>query len=153
MTHYQPTLAEAKSYIYSVDLSSIVDKLVEREHWKRSDAMEACTLYRNYLFLQKKYADQSGRMPPSSDIDAVWHNHILDTQKYMQDCDKIFGSYLHHDPNLVMDGKPADNTAIQKLFETTQAYYFNEFGDYIYNVRKNRVKQFIRFMKLLFQKT
>ena len=33
----------------------------------------------------------------NGDMDTVWHCHILQTQKYTQDCLAIFGHYLHHE--------------------------------------------------------
>ena len=31
-------------------------------------------------------------------LDDYWHYHILDTRKYAQDCERLFGSLLHHYP-------------------------------------------------------
>jgi len=39
---------------------------------------------------------------PSKLIDRVWHCHLLDTQKYMKDCQLLFGSYIHHFPFYVI---------------------------------------------------
>ena len=40
---------------------------------------------------------------PSGVIDDMWHAHILDSELYHRHCEKIFGSYLHHNPNKVSD--------------------------------------------------
>ena len=47
MTNEIP-LQVAKDYIYSIDLSGIVEKLVYREGWLQSDAVATCKLYRNF---------------------------------------------------------------------------------------------------------
>merc|ERR1712032_1544424 len=31
-------------------------------------------------------------------VDLVWHEHILDTQQYKMDCQRMFGRYIHHAP-------------------------------------------------------
>ena len=36
------------------------------------------------------------RLPavPSKLVDLVWHEHVLDTQRYQRDCLKMFGKYV-----------------------------------------------------------
>lgn len=36
---------------------------------------------------------------PTAEIDEIWHNHILHTKNYMNDCNQIFGYYCHHTPS------------------------------------------------------
>jgi len=118
-----------RNYIFSIDFSMIIDKMVLREKWRRSDAEKACEMYRNFLFLNVKYSEHLP-LPPSDEIDEFWHHHILDTKKYIKDCEQIFGRYFHHYPYL---GKQEAN----KMFENTQALYHQEFGDYIYKIRRH----------------
>lgn len=35
------------------------------------------------------------------DIDQIWHVFLLYTQDYMEFCEKYFGEYLHHKPDVV----------------------------------------------------
>jgi hypothetical protein len=30
--------------------------------------------------------------------DLIWHEHMLDTKRYAQDCGRLFGRFLHHVP-------------------------------------------------------
>lgn len=136
-----PSLEQAKSYIYSLDLSPVIGKMVDHLGWNRREANETCQFYRNFLFLNKKYT-QCGPLPPSEDIDEFWHNHILDTEKYAQDCQFIFGKYFHHDPYFMMGKKEAKN--LQEPFGLLQRLHYEEFGDYIYQVRKNGIKRFFQ---------
>ena len=64
--------------------------------WSEEKSVETERLYRLFLKLCAKYPDKA--LPPSKDIDQFWHLHILDTSKYMQDCEDVFGQYLHHFP-------------------------------------------------------
>jgi hypothetical protein len=41
----------------------------------------------------------------------VWHAHILDTKKYMVDCQAIFGRFIHHVPNYGVHSKGENNVA------------------------------------------
>lgn len=143
-----PSIEEAKAYIDSIDFSQIIDKMVMKDKWKKRDAEKACELYKHFLYLKKKYQSSDDHLPPSEEIDEFWHNHILDTKKYMIDCDRIFGRYLHHYPYLGIDDK-TDMNDLQRFFEKTQELHYREFGDYIYNVRKRPLKQLQTFVKSL----
>ena len=52
--------------------------------------------YRNYLALAKAYPGVP--LMPCLDIDEVWHNHVLNTRRYHEDCMGYFGYMLHHNP-------------------------------------------------------
>lgn len=128
-----PSLLKAKEYIYTIDFSMIIEKMVNQDGWNKKSAIATCDLYRNFLFLNYKYPDH-GILPPSIDIDEFWHYHILDTQKYAKDCQTIFGRFIHHYPYLVMDHK-IDNDELNKAFEHLQALHTKEFGEPIYETR------------------
>jgi hypothetical protein len=78
-----PTLEEARKYIDSIDFSQIIDKMVQRDGWLKGDALKICAFYRNHLYLRKKYSS-THRMPPSVEIDEMWHYHILDIRPRQQ---------------------------------------------------------------------
>ena len=126
-------LEAAKQAIYAVDLSSVINRLVNIEKWKKQDAEAGTQQYRNYLFLRKKYPDLN--LPPSKDIDEVWHAHILHTEEYRDFCKKAFydqpDHYLDHHPHLAKEGSM---NRLKQLFEKTQDLYREEFGEYIYQI-------------------
>lgn len=134
-------LLAAKQYIDSIDFSQLIDKLITEHRWRKSDALAICQQYRNYLFLCKKYRGQH-KLPPSDDIDDFWHQHILDTNKYMHDCDIIFGDYYHHYPYFGIDGK-TDNQMLNDAFFDTQQLYQQEFG---ISLRRIRMHFFSRLL-------
>lgn len=87
--------------IAQLDLSPIAFKfmLEEKEAWKSdisTQARIAESQYRMFLVLNLLYPGE--RIVPTQLVDKFWHYHILDTQKYMADCDSIFGHYFHHFP-------------------------------------------------------
>lgn len=127
-------LAQAKQYINQIDFSSIIGKMVQRDGWLKSDALQVCALYRKYLFLRRKYSHQY-QLPPTKEIDTLWHYHILDTKKYREDCDAIFGEYHDHYPYFGFD-EYSDHVDLNKAFLDTQRLYSQEFdGEKIYTVR------------------
>ena len=40
---------------------------------------------------------------PSGLVDKAWHAHILDTQAYASDMDRLFGRFIHHTPSFEPD--------------------------------------------------
>lgn len=141
-----PILEDAKRYIYSVDFSNIISKLVAYEGWKLEEALSVSQLYRNFLFLKRKYGKQYP-LPPSKEIDKFWHNHILDTQRYHIDCLAIFGEYLHHYPYFGIDNK-TNIQDLEEAFSVTQMLHNKEFGSQLYQIRAESLikKAFIRFI-------
>lgn len=128
------SLDEAKNYIDQIDFSMIVDKVVSTTGWKRRHVEKLRDYYKNFLFLKKKYPDTDVKIPPTDEIDELWHAHILDTHKYFEDCNAIFGEYLHHYPYLGRDGK-SNLADVENSFKNMQELHKKEFGDYIYRVR------------------
>ena len=100
--------------------------------------------------MKKKYAAECGMLPPSEEVDEFWHNHILDTRKYKQDCEQIFGFYLEHYPYFGIDGK-TNRQDLDNAFAVVQRLHHQEFGDYIYEVRTNYFKLVYRILNLLIQ--
>jgi hypothetical protein len=134
-------IVEAKKQIQDLDLSMVANNMVIKQGWLKSEVEEACTLYRNFLFLNFKYPHKA--LAPSEDIDEFWHNHILDTRQYKIDCEKIFGRYLDHYPYFGIDGRTTmDN--LNDSFARTQELHMKEFG---YSITSVRYTKFCRLMR------
>lgn len=116
-------------YLQALDLGYIQRYMCSSAYtlprWSEEDADTAIHLYKRFLWLIYKYADQHP-IVPTKEIDEVWHNHILHTAKYMDDCQHIFGKYLHHLPS---DGSKEDFQQLVVNFEKTRELYFQEFGE------------------------
>ena len=66
------------------------------------DRIEKAELdYKRYLAITKATQFQP---VPNGDIDRFWHEHILDTRRYAEDCFELFGGFLHHYPYFGMRG-------------------------------------------------
>lgn len=126
-----------KKYIYAIDFSNIIEKLVGYHGWARKHANEACEFYRGFLFINYKY---DFNPPPSEEIDEFWHSHILDTEQYHRDTMGIFGHYLHHYPYMGIDGKTTASDMVSE-FDKLQRAYAKEFnGQQIYRIRGSIAK-------------
>ena len=90
--------------IDELDFSRIKAKLMHRREGvialRQIERAEAG--YRQFLKLAAKYPDAP--IVPSEEVDEFWHMHILDTQRYAADCERIFGYMIHHDPYSGLDG-------------------------------------------------
>jgi hypothetical protein len=114
--------------INSLNLDRIKLKLMHGqsgEGWDHARADAAEAEYRRFLYLTRKYPEE--RMAPSVEVDTFWHYHILDTVKYAEDCEQVFGAYLHHDPYVgIGEGSsPADQA---RAADRMREIYDAEFG-------------------------
>ena len=89
-------MKDSLNYIKFLDLQYIVNRVVKQFNWKTDHAEETVRKYKNFLTLHLLYPEF--KVVPTRAIDVVWHEHILHTQKYTEDCRKIFGDYFHHHP-------------------------------------------------------
>ena len=84
----------------SLDFSLQKRKMTETFGWHPDIVLDMENLYIKFLALHKTLwsFNLSFTIIPNRLIDEFWHAHILDTEKYMEDCNKIFGKYFHHFP-------------------------------------------------------
>lgn len=115
--------------IASLDLGCIKLKLMhptEGKGWSREKADEIETHYKRFLYLTETFDDTS--IVPTTEIDDFWHQHILDTSKYADDCQQLFGHFVHHFPYFGMRGDD-DANALMAAFAETKIIYHQEFGE------------------------
>jgi hypothetical protein len=83
-------------YISSLDLEAVAFKVCIDEGWSLDQVDQAEAEYRKFLQLIRRNSDDT--LAPSRMVDRFWHHHILDTKKYIDDCQSLFGEYIHHYP-------------------------------------------------------
>ena len=129
MTQACKSVAHTVAAIQALDLDPIKLKLMDPEEgqgWSReyTDRMEVA--YKRYLTLLAKFPDET--IAPTKDVDKFWHGHILDTMKYAEDCENMFGYFLHHFPYSGQRG--ADDAANHHAAgERFHVLYGREFGE------------------------
>jgi hypothetical protein len=117
--------------IHALELESVKIRVMDAElgeGWTReyADSIEAA--YKTYLTMLVKYPDDAEDIMLSEDVDEFWHTHILQTIKYAEDCQNVFGNFLHHEPH-VGERTAADLEKRAAMAERTRALYAGEFGD------------------------
>jgi hypothetical protein len=82
--------------------------------------------YRRFLAMHIAYPD--AEIVPCHMVDEIWHQHILDTIAYREDCDRLFGGFLDHFPYFGMRGDD-DAQALHEAYGDTLEIYEREFGE------------------------
>lgn len=125
----QKKTAQIVDAIWALDLEPIKFKLMDRdegEGWSADEVDHYEKEYKRFLTLLVKHPEKT--IAPNKKVDAFWHAHILDTMKYAEDCDKVFGYFLHHYPYFGLRGED-DAKRLAEAFETMQNLHRDEFGD------------------------
>lgn len=110
-----------------LDLEPIAYRLIHsnQEKWNIKQTNQAISAY--LMFLLLVYLYPNSQLVPNQEIDRVWHYHILDTIKYAEDCEMLFGRFIHHFPYFGKRGKMDENN-LQTAFEQTQVLFQEHFG-------------------------
>eukprot|EP00794_Sanderia_malayensis_P002997 gene2997-3455_t len=73
-------------------------RLMRLKLWSEEKATAGVAEYEKFLCLKAVLKDfKATKLSPSLPIDEVWHLHILDTERYSQDCIEFCGEMIHHD--------------------------------------------------------
>ena len=112
-----------------LNLEDVRRKLADPEEGKgydraRLDLMEQ--EYRRFLALHLGYPGAD--IVPCEIVDELWHQHILDTRAYREDCERLFGRFLEHYPYFGMNG-PEDAQALDDAYADTLERYRRAFGE------------------------
>jgi len=113
-----------------LDLEPIIIKAMDSEEgygWPFAFADRVSKEYRRFLILCLEHRqDNKYLIVPSKLVDKFWHLHILDTRKYIEDCQYCFGSMLHHFPYFEMRGDQ-DAANLREAWSRTLALYQSTF--------------------------
>lgn len=115
--------------IFALDLEPIKTKLMDKKEghgWSRAFADQCEIEYKRFLALLAKFPDEV--IAPNNNVDKFWHGHILDTMKYAEDCERVFGYFLHHYPYFGLRGEQ-DAANLQAAAARMRRLYQEEFGD------------------------
>ena len=111
----------------TIDFGPLAFKLIHPEEgpgWTLQQVTHAIEQYRRFLFLNHLYPNHE--IVPTREIDQVWHAHILDTVKYREDCQTLFGYPLEHWPYFgIRDERDRQN--LNHAFSETQSLFEKHF--------------------------
>jgi len=119
-------ISEAKLLVENLDFMTQNQKLISYSGWKSEKVIAVEGLYKEWLILHKVYGDKFA-LAPNKALDEYWHFHILDTKKYMKDCEQVLGYYLHHYPYFgLTESEPEQD--LEQGFLLTQELFKKHFG-------------------------
>jgi hypothetical protein len=117
----RPGPDEARRLIFEdLDLTDATRTALAAYGWTDDEATEAELEYRRFLWLSYQHGGPAGAL--HSDADKLWHHHILDTQAYAADCNRIFGGYLHHTPGYAVTDEARQATRERGVERYQQEY-------------------------------
>lgn len=129
------TRAEA-SKIEALNLDPIKIKLMDSSSgkgWSRHQCDVVEKWYKRFLTLNFQYPEKT--IVPTHEIDEFWHYHILDTRKYAEDCQNVFGSFFHHFPYFGMRDEE-DSKNHKEAVNNTKNLFLCEFGESLDELRR-----------------
>ena len=122
---------EVIAAIQALDLEPVKMRVMDPklgEGWTREYADSIEIAYKTYLTMLVKYQDHAEDILLSEDVDEFWHTYILQTMKYTDDCEAVFGRYLHHAPHIgQITREDIERREVQA--EKTRHLYQEEFGN------------------------
>ena len=80
--------------------------------------------YRKWVALRRCF--EGAYMVPTAVVDEVWHEHIVDTRRYTDFCERVFGRYLHHEP--IIDPSENQSKSAKQAFTFTKQMWAKCFG-------------------------
>jgi hypothetical protein len=95
----------------------------EGRDFTRAQAARAIWQYGLFLFLAQQYPGM--RLVPTKEIDGVLHAHIATERQYHDDCQTLFGGFVHHSAGL---GTRGDRTQWLEAFNRTKQLFEKTFG-------------------------
>ena len=107
---------EIREKIKELDLEQVKSQLVRDKNWDIDFINAVEETYKCFLYLAVKDPDFI-LLTPTDDIIDMWQAHILNTRKYIDDCEEIYGCVLHHFPDIRHQRNKADNTRTKEIIE------------------------------------
>lgn len=111
-------LRQALCQANDIDLSLVAECIQQKLGWSVKRYEEAEKWYRRMVAMTI-VCNLTYLVPFTEDIDEVWHFHILCTEQYIADCQKLYGKYLHHRPKpweLIKEAHGKMSTRCLELF-------------------------------------
>ncbi len=114
-------MSEKREAVNKINLTKVREKFLKRKGWwwRLRNGYSIYKIeqdYRDFLYLILENPEKT-IVPWTQDLDDFWHEHILDTGKYRQDCLDLFGRFIDHNPHLPQ-GTPEHTAAVKDTYES-----------------------------------
>ncbi len=116
--------------------SRINEETLNLIRWKMSNSPEvdlygegaemAIGEYRRFLILNIENPREN--LAPTDLMDKAWHMHILDTRRYAEDFERMFGRFRHNHPSYNGPESNARGGSLVSAFESMKSLYSERFG-------------------------
>lgn len=116
---------DARLFLATLDFTQMKEIVVEETGLTLDEIEVAEARYKKWLYLRRIHPGEL--MPPTKDIDMMWHYHLLDTHSYFRSTAAGLGYFLHHYPYFGRRGK-ADKAKLMTAFENTKRRWKDEYG-------------------------
>lgn len=116
-------MSSAMELVSKLDFTQMNNKLVSFYEWSAEMVALMDNYYKKWLAIHACYPELA--TAPNEVLDNYWHMHILDTKKYMNDCQEVFGQYFHHYPYFGLEG---DSSDLNDAFNLTNQLFEHHFG-------------------------
>ena len=113
-----------KKSLEELNIDQVIGKIAFEENLSIDQLKEIEIQYKDFLFLCGIHKN----VCPTPKIDLLWHNHILDTAKYDDFCQKTFGRKIHHKPHYLKQSFSPSTDSKPDLIERTSSLFLEEFG-------------------------
>lgn len=94
------------------NVMAVVDYSILTQRLKNENLVHVQTSlaeYFRFLELKIRTSDWNATLlSPSAIVDRVWHLHILDTVRYAEECKRLCGHVIDHNPDGASDGSDRD---------------------------------------------
>lgn len=105
-----------------LQLGQIIAQAAKNFDWDPDTTQYAEEWYLKHWYIRQKYPDRP-LAAISKSADDLWHQHLLDTKKYADDCERILGTFMHHQPIY------GEASGLEKrAYDDTAQLYQAEFG-------------------------
>ena len=108
--------------LISLDWGPIAFKLTHPEGEGLTPRQAGVAIAKYMAFLLLIYLYPQAKIVPTREIDLVWHHHVLDTSKYAEDCQELFGRFVHHYPYFGLRDE-SDRCNLEVAFAETQVLF------------------------------
>ncbi len=107
----------ARQHIRDLDLALVRATLIQKLGWTPEKALRMEVEYKRFLYALAHKGKDDIISPPMQEVDEFWHQHILFTRKYREDCQKIFGHYVDHTPGLSPEKQRQADACRMKVYQ------------------------------------
>jgi hypothetical protein len=95
---------EANSNLLQEYAGTLKERCRRVYQWNQDMSNRVFNSYQQFLDLKGTLEDWNATiLSPTSLVDQMWHQHILDTRHYEKYCQSVCGRMIHHDPEGGMD--------------------------------------------------